>query len=64
MNGMKTCSEVFQLMNWSENKLSSQSGDGKNSLVEGCPKVDGNENMVSTMLCFSECPNKSFLSSN
>ncbi|KAM7516507.1 hypothetical protein LguiA_006090 [Lonicera macranthoides] len=45
MKGMKTCSEVFQLMNWSENKISSQSGDGKNSLVEGCPKVDGNENM-------------------
>lgn len=44
MNGMKTCCEVFQLMNGSE--MISQLQDGT-SLVEGCSKVDGNENVVS-----------------
>ncbi|KAM7507114.1 hypothetical protein LguiA_017567 [Lonicera macranthoides] len=42
MNGMKTCCEVFQLMNGSE--MISQLQDGT-SLVEGCSKVDGNENV-------------------
>lgn len=46
MNGMKTCAEVFYVMN-SENKLSSQRGDGTNSVIDGFSKVDGNEIMVS-----------------
>lgn len=48
MNGMKTCSEVFQLLNHSENKQSSEAGNGLDSLAEGYSKGDGNENMVST----------------
>ncbi|KAK2967600.1 hypothetical protein RJ640_030471 [Escallonia rubra] len=47
MNGMKTCSEVFQLMNRSGKNLSSQEGYGASSLNEGCPKVHGNETMIS-----------------
>lgn len=43
MNGLKTCSEVFQFMNHSENKLSEE-GNGLNSLAEGSSKGDGNEN--------------------
>lgn len=46
MNGMKTCAEVYYVMN-SENKLSSQRGDGTNSMIDGFSKVDGNEIMVS-----------------
>lgn len=46
MNGMKTCAEVFYVMN-SENKLSSQRGDGTNLMIDGFSKVDGNEIMVS-----------------
>ncbi|XP_043714027.1 histone-lysine N-methyltransferase EZ1-like isoform X2 [Telopea speciosissima] len=38
LNGMKTCAEVFQYMSFTENKLFSGSGDGKNSLVEGHSK--------------------------
>lgn len=45
MNGMKTCAEVFYVMN-SENKFS-QRGDGTNSMIDGFSKVDGNEIMVS-----------------
>ncbi|KAK3003542.1 hypothetical protein RJ639_019551 [Escallonia herrerae] len=47
MNGMKTCSEVFQLMNRFEKNLSSQEGYGASSLNEGCPKVHGTETMIS-----------------
>ncbi|KVH92510.1 SET domain-containing protein [Cynara cardunculus var. scolymus] len=43
MNGMKTCAEVFYAMNCSENKLSSQGGDGTNSLGDGS-RIDSNEN--------------------
>ncbi|KAJ9562312.1 hypothetical protein OSB04_007472 [Centaurea solstitialis] len=43
MNGMKTCAEVFYAMNSSENKLSSQGGDGTNSLGDGS-RIDSNEN--------------------
>ncbi|KAI3669805.1 hypothetical protein L6452_41224 [Arctium lappa] len=43
MNGMKTCAEVFYAMNCSENKLSSQGGDGLNSLGDGS-RIDSNEN--------------------
>ena len=51
MNGMKTCAEVFYAMNCSENKLSSQGGDGTNSLGDGS-RIDSNENTVSgVMLC-------------
>ncbi|KAL1824293.1 hypothetical protein ACET3Z_011071 [Daucus carota] len=45
MNGLKTCSEVFHYMNHSENKLSSEEGNGLNPLAEGSSKGDGNENM-------------------
>ncbi|XP_042497884.1 histone-lysine N-methyltransferase CLF-like isoform X2 [Macadamia integrifolia] len=38
MIGMKTCAEVFQYLSFTENKLSSGSGDGANSLVEGHSK--------------------------
>lgn len=48
MNGLKTCSEVFQFMNHSENKLSEE-GNGLNPLADGSSKGDGNENMVSTL---------------
>lgn len=53
MNGLKTCLEVYQLLNHSENKRSSEGGDGLNSSAEGYSKGDGNENMVSTffMIC-------------
>ncbi|XP_057974688.1 histone-lysine N-methyltransferase CLF isoform X2 [Malania oleifera] len=43
MNGMKTCLEVFQYMNYSDNKLG-RSGD-VNSLIEGYSKGDCNETM-------------------
>lgn len=46
MNGLKTCAEVFYAMNSSENKLSSQGGDGINFLNDGS-RIDGNENTVS-----------------
>ncbi|KAG9159353.1 hypothetical protein Leryth_017975 [Lithospermum erythrorhizon] len=39
MNGLKTCREVFQYMNHSENQLSSQGGDGPHA--EGSFKGDG-----------------------
>lgn len=38
LNGMKTCWEVFQYMNYSESKISCQDGDAANSLVEGYSK--------------------------
>ncbi|KAM1813938.1 hypothetical protein ACFX11_027664 [Malus domestica] len=38
LNGMKTCWEVFQYMNFSESKMSCQAGDAANSLVEGYSK--------------------------
>ncbi|XP_068343427.1 histone-lysine N-methyltransferase CLF-like [Pyrus communis] len=38
LNGMKTCWEVFQYMNYSESKMSCQAGDAANSLVEGYSK--------------------------
>ncbi|KAM0970743.1 hypothetical protein ACFX15_018178 [Malus domestica] len=38
LNGMKTCWEVFQYMNYSESKISCQAGDAANSLVEGYSK--------------------------
>lgn len=41
LNGMKTCLEVFQFMNCSENKPFFRAGDGSNSMVEGYSK--GNE---------------------
>lgn len=42
---MKRCSEVFEYMNCSDNKLSRRVGEGANSLVEGCSKNEtvGNE---------------------
>ncbi|KAK9067044.1 hypothetical protein SSX86_014368 [Deinandra increscens subsp. villosa] len=43
MNGMKTCAEVFYAMNCSENKLSSQGGDGTNFLGDGS-RNDSNGN--------------------
>lgn len=43
MNGMKTCSEIFQYMNCSENGLFSRTGDGADSLLDGFSKVDCNE---------------------
>lgn len=43
MNGMKTCAEVFYAMNCSENKLSSQGGDGSSFLGDGS-RIDSNEN--------------------
>ena len=48
---MKTCLEVYQFMNCSENKPSFRLGDGSNSMVEGYSKVDFNETMVSIFLC-------------
>ncbi|RVX21036.1 Histone-lysine N-methyltransferase CLF [Vitis vinifera] len=45
LNGMKTCLEVFQFMNCSENKPFFRAGDGSNSMVEGYSKVDFNETM-------------------
>ncbi|KAJ0983856.1 hypothetical protein J5N97_002212 [Dioscorea zingiberensis] len=41
LNGMRTCSEVFQYMNFIENKGTFARGNGANSLVEGHGK--GNE---------------------
>ncbi|XP_058080558.1 histone-lysine N-methyltransferase CLF isoform X2 [Magnolia sinica] len=41
LNGLRTCAEVSQYMNGTENKLSYRAGDGSNSLVEGSSK--GNE---------------------
>nr|XP_011463980.1 PREDICTED: histone-lysine N-methyltransferase CLF [Fragaria vesca subsp. vesca] len=38
LNGMKTCWEVFQYMNYSDSKVSCQAGDAANSLVEGYSK--------------------------
>lgn len=45
LNGLKTCQEIFQYMNCSENKLVCQGGDAAN-LGEGHPKFDSNGNMV------------------
>ncbi|KAI8542129.1 hypothetical protein RHMOL_Rhmol08G0115300 [Rhododendron molle] len=45
MNGMKTCSEVFQYMNCSENGIFSRAGDGADSLLDGFSKVDCNDTM-------------------
>lgn len=53
MNGMKTCSEVFQYMNYSENGIFSRAGDGADSLLDGFSKVDCNDTMVSFVrMCF------------
>ncbi|XP_015963898.1 histone-lysine N-methyltransferase CLF [Arachis duranensis] len=38
LNGLKTCWEVFQYINWDEGKMSGSAGDGANSLVEGYSK--------------------------
>ncbi|KAG7035187.1 Histone-lysine N-methyltransferase CLF, partial [Cucurbita argyrosperma subsp. argyrosperma] len=38
LNGMKTCWEIFQYMNYSENKNCSQVGDGSNPHLEGYAK--------------------------
>ncbi|KAJ4966844.1 hypothetical protein NE237_018693 [Protea cynaroides] len=38
LRGLKTCAEIFQYMNFTENKPSYGSGDGANSLVEGHSK--------------------------
>lgn len=46
MNGLKTCWEVFQYMNNSENKLSGL-GDGVNGMLDGSSKGDGHTIMVS-----------------
>lgn len=43
MNGMKTCSEVFQYMNCSENRLPFPAGDGTNSMLAGYSNFDSNE---------------------
>ena len=43
---MKTCMEVFQYMNYVEDKKTYGAADGANSLVEGYAKVDYNESMV------------------
>lgn len=51
MNGMKTCAEVFYAMNCSENKLSSQGGDGSSFLGDGS-RIDSNENGVSAVLLY------------
>nr|GMC95088.1 histone-lysine N-methyltransferase CLF-like isoform X1 [Ipomoea batatas] len=40
MNGQKTCLEVFQYMNHSENKLSTGIGDGVDCMLEGGSKGD------------------------
>ncbi|OVA15641.1 SET domain [Macleaya cordata] len=46
LNGMKTCTEVFQYMSFTENKLSA--GDGANS-AEGHSKADYNDTMGSKL---------------
>ncbi|KAL3726018.1 hypothetical protein ACJRO7_030976 [Eucalyptus globulus] len=46
LNGLKTCQEIFQYMNCSENKLICQGGDAANYLGEGYPKFDSNGNVV------------------
>lgn len=46
---MKTCLEVYQFMNCSENKPSFRAGDGSNSMVEGYSKV---ETMVSIFCAY------------
>lgn len=51
MNGQKTCLEVFQYMNHSENKLSTRIGDGVDCMLEGGSK--GDEIAVSIFYCFS-----------
>uniref|UniRef100_A0A1D1Y7A5 Histone-lysine N-methyltransferase EZ1 n=1 Tax=Anthurium amnicola TaxID=1678845 RepID=A0A1D1Y7A5_9ARAE len=45
LSGMKTCSEVFQYMNFIENKAASRAGDGANSHAEGHSMVDFSETM-------------------
>ncbi|KAF7851798.1 hypothetical protein BT93_L2650 [Corymbia citriodora subsp. variegata] len=46
LNGLKTCQEIFQYMNCSENKLICQGGDAANYPGEGYPKFDSNGNVV------------------
>ncbi|KAJ0754117.1 putative [histone H3]-lysine(4) N-trimethyltransferase chromatin remodeling SET family [Helianthus annuus] len=48
MNGMKTCAEVFNAMNCSENKLSSLGGDSTNFLSDGS-RIDSNGNTGNTL---------------
>ncbi|XP_020537308.1 histone-lysine N-methyltransferase CLF isoform X2 [Jatropha curcas] len=45
LNGLKTCWEVFQYMNYSDNRLACQAGDAANSLGEGYSKFDFNGSM-------------------
>lgn len=45
LSGMKTCLEVFQYMNYVEDKRTYGAAGGANSLVEGHAKVDYNESM-------------------
>ncbi|PKI51631.1 hypothetical protein CRG98_027997 [Punica granatum] len=45
LTGLKTCWEVFQYMNFSENKLLGQGVDGSNCLGEGFSKFDYNGNV-------------------
>lgn len=47
MNGMKTCSEVFQYMNCSENGIFSRAGDSADSPPDGFSKGDCNDTTVS-----------------
>lgn len=51
LNGLKTCWEVFQYMNNSENKLSLVS-DGVNGMFQGSFKGDGHTVMVSILTLF------------
>lgn len=53
MNGQKTCLEVFQYMNHSENKLSTGIGDGVDCMLEGGSK--GDEIVVSIFYWFRVC---------
>lgn len=43
---MKTCMDVYQYMNFNENKGTCKAVDGSNSLGEGHGKVDYDETMV------------------
>lgn len=51
LNGLKTCWEVFQYMNNSENKLSLVS-DGVNGMLQGSFKGDGHTIVVSILTLF------------
>lgn len=51
LNGLKTCWEVFQYMNNSENKLLLVS-EGVNGMLEGSFKSDGHTIMVSILTLF------------